>query len=255
MAAARRRGGLGAAAAPRQPTTRPGHNTPMLVLYGSNLGTAEELATRIADLAEVNGFADAARAARRLRRQAAAGGRRADHLRLLQRRAARQRDAIRQMARRRSAEGCLRQRALRRVRLRQQRLGRDLPVGAAPHRRAACRSMARARSIRAARAMRASDLDGQFQNWFPAAAQVATKEFGIDWNFTRTAEDDPLYAIEPVGGDRRQPHRRAGRRCRDEGAGQSTSCRTSPAPIRPSARRGISRCSCRPTSPIASAII
>ena len=43
-----------------------------------------------------------------------------------------------------------------------------------------------------------SDLDGQFQKWFPAAAQVATREFGIDWNFTRTAEDDPLYAIEPV---------------------------------------------------------
>src|SRR6202049_4619648 len=37
--------------------TRPGHNTPLLVLYGSNLGTAEDLATRVADLAEVNGFA------------------------------------------------------------------------------------------------------------------------------------------------------------------------------------------------------
>src|SRR3978361_2294088 len=36
---------------------RPGHNTPLLVLYGSNLGSAEELATRVADLAEVNGFA------------------------------------------------------------------------------------------------------------------------------------------------------------------------------------------------------
>src|SRR6202453_3047507 len=36
---------------------RAGHNTPLLVLYGSNLGTAEELATRVADLAEVNGFA------------------------------------------------------------------------------------------------------------------------------------------------------------------------------------------------------
>src|SRR5216683_1853904 len=42
--------------APRAPTTRPGHNTPMLVLYGSNLGSAEELATRMADLAEINGF-------------------------------------------------------------------------------------------------------------------------------------------------------------------------------------------------------
>src|ERR1700692_4089224 len=37
--------------------TRPGHNTPLLVLYGSNLGTSEELATRVADLAEINGFA------------------------------------------------------------------------------------------------------------------------------------------------------------------------------------------------------
>src|SRR5438445_1937306 len=43
-------------AAPRA-RTRPGHNTPLLVLYGSNLGTAEELATRVADLAEVNRFA------------------------------------------------------------------------------------------------------------------------------------------------------------------------------------------------------
>src|SRR5581483_3729550 len=44
------------AAAPRA-RTRPSHNTPLLVLYGSNLGTAEELATRVADLADVNGFA------------------------------------------------------------------------------------------------------------------------------------------------------------------------------------------------------
>ncbi len=36
---------------------RPGHNTPLAVLYGSNLGTAEDIAHRIADLAEVNGFA------------------------------------------------------------------------------------------------------------------------------------------------------------------------------------------------------
>lgn len=39
------------------PVTRPSHNTPLLVLYGSNLGSAEELATRMADLAQVNGFA------------------------------------------------------------------------------------------------------------------------------------------------------------------------------------------------------
>src|SRR5262249_12787044 len=35
----------------------PAHNPPLLVLYGSNLGTAEDLATRVADLAGVNGFA------------------------------------------------------------------------------------------------------------------------------------------------------------------------------------------------------
>ncbi len=44
-------------AARRAHRARPGHNTPLLVLYGSNLGSAEELATRVADLAEVNGFA------------------------------------------------------------------------------------------------------------------------------------------------------------------------------------------------------
>ena len=116
-----------AAAAPRA-RTRPGHNTPLLVLYGSNLGTAEELATRVADLAEVNGFATRLAPLDELRRQIAEAGRRADLLRLLQRRAAGQRHAIRQMAARRSAEGCLRKAALRGVRLRQQRLGRDLSV-------------------------------------------------------------------------------------------------------------------------------
>ena len=82
----------------RRGADAPGHNTPLLVLYGSNLGTAEELATRVADLAEVNGFATRLGAARRLRRQAAGAGRRADLLRLLQWRAAGQRHAVRQMA-------------------------------------------------------------------------------------------------------------------------------------------------------------
>src|SRR6201996_3209513 len=44
-------------AAPPRARTRPTHNTPLLVLYGSNLGTAEDMATRVADLADVNGFA------------------------------------------------------------------------------------------------------------------------------------------------------------------------------------------------------
>ena len=42
---------------------------------------------------------------------------------------------------------------------------------------------ARSGLCRAARAMPRSDLDGQFQKWFAAAAPVATKEFGIDLEF------------------------------------------------------------------------
>ena len=55
--AATRRRCIGGRRRRRGRGTRPGHNTPLLVLYGSNLGTAEELATRVADLAEINGFA------------------------------------------------------------------------------------------------------------------------------------------------------------------------------------------------------
>ncbi|HQR31512.1 MAG TPA: cytochrome P450 [Blastocatellia bacterium] len=40
----------------RLPTTSQLHNTPLLVLFGSNMGTAEELARRIAQDAEANGF-------------------------------------------------------------------------------------------------------------------------------------------------------------------------------------------------------
>src|SRR6202008_1478299 len=57
VAAAGSAGATAAAAPTTRARPRPGHNTPLLVLYGSNLGTAEDLATRVADLAEVNGFA------------------------------------------------------------------------------------------------------------------------------------------------------------------------------------------------------
>src|SRR5262249_15381515 len=47
------------AAAARAPSasTRPLHHTPLLVLYGSNLGTAESIAGRIAAAGTANGFA------------------------------------------------------------------------------------------------------------------------------------------------------------------------------------------------------
>jgi cytochrome P450/NADPH-cytochrome P450 reductase len=43
-----------------------------------------------------------------------------------------------------------------------------------------------------------SDLDGQFESWFAAAAPAALKELGVDSNFSRSADDEPLYKIEPV---------------------------------------------------------
>ena len=116
---------------------RPGHDTPLLVLYGSNLGTAEELATRVADLAAVNGFA-----ARLAPLDEAAGklpteGGVLDLLRVVQRRAARQCRAIRQMARRRSRARRVRGRPLCALRLRQHRLGGDLSSDPPADRRSA----------------------------------------------------------------------------------------------------------------------
>ncbi len=42
------------------------------------------------------------------------------------------------------------------------------------------------------------DLDGQFESWFAKLRPLAVKEFGIDTNFDRSADDEPLYRIEPV---------------------------------------------------------
>jgi len=187
----------GAPKAARAPTTRPGHNTPMLVLYGSNLGSAEELATRMADLAEINGFAT------RL-------GPLDDYVGKLPGEGG----VLIICA---SYNGAPPDNATQFVKW----LGGALPKDAFAKVRYAvfgCGNSDWAATYQsvprfideqlAARGARAvyprgegdarGDLDGQFQKWFPEAAKVATKEFGIDWNFTRTAEDEPLYAIEPV---------------------------------------------------------
>ncbi|MVT70275.1 cytochrome P450 [Bradyrhizobium pachyrhizi] len=183
--------------APRAPTTRPGHNTPMLVLYGSNLGSAEELATRMADLSEINGFAT------RL-------GPLDDYVGKLP-----EEGGVLIICA--SYNGAAPDNATQFVKW----LDSDLPKDAFANVRYAvfgCGNSDWAATYQSvprfideqltkhgARAVyprgegdARSDLDGQFQKWFPEAAKVATKEFGIDWNFTRTAEDEPLYAIEPV---------------------------------------------------------
>jgi cytochrome P450/NADPH-cytochrome P450 reductase len=169
----------------------------MLVLYGSNLGSAEELATRMADLAEINGFVT------RLGPLDDYVGKLPDEGGVLIICA--------------SYNGAAPDNATQFFKW----LGGDLPKNAFAKVRYAVfgcgnsdwaatyqsvpRFIDEQLTAHGARAIyprgegdARSDLDGQFQKWFPAAAQVATKEFGIDWNFTRTAEDEPLYAIEPV---------------------------------------------------------
>jgi cytochrome P450 / NADPH-cytochrome P450 reductase len=177
--------------------TRPGHNTPLLVLYGSNLGTAEELATRVADLAEVNGFAT---------------------------KLAPLDDFVGKLPEQggvlifcASYNGAPPDNASQFVKW----LGGDLPKDAFAKLRyalfgcgnsdwaATYQSIPRlideqlaahgARSVYARGEGDArSDLDGQFENWFAKAAPHAVKEFGVDSSFTRSANDAPLYRIEPV---------------------------------------------------------
>src|SRR5712691_3723564 len=190
-----------AAASTAAPTPRarmrPGHNTPLLVRYGSNLGTADELATRVADLAEVNGFAT---------------------------KLAPLDDSVGKLPEQggvlifcASYNGAPPDNATQFIKW----LGSDLPKDAFSKVRygvfgcgnsdwaATYQSIPRiideqlaAHGARSAYARgegdARSDLDGQFESWFAKFAPLAMKEFGIESNFTRSAEDEPLYKIEPV---------------------------------------------------------
>jgi cytochrome P450/NADPH-cytochrome P450 reductase len=177
--------------------TRPGHNTPLLVLYGSNLGSAEELATRVADLAEVNGFAT---------------------------KLAPLDDFVGKLPEQggvlifcASYNGAAPDNATQFVKW----LTGDLPKDAfakvkyavfgcgnsdwAATYQSIPRIIDEQMAAHGARAVYArgegdarSDLDGQFESWFAKAAPVAVKEFGVDTSFTRRADDEPLYKVEPV---------------------------------------------------------
>jgi cytochrome P450/NADPH-cytochrome P450 reductase len=232
-----------AAASTATPTprarTRPGHNTPLLVLYGSNLGTAEELATRVADLAEVNGFAT---------------------------KLAPLDDFVGKLPEQggvlifcASYNGAPPDNATQFVKW----LGSDLPKDAFSKVRYAVfgcgnsdwaatyqsipRMIDEQLAARGGKSVYArgegdarSDLDGQFESWFAKLAPLATKEFGIVSNFTRSAEDEPLYRIEPVA---------------PSAVNAIVNCRTRMAPTPPTGRPATSRCNCPPASPTASAII
>src|SRR6188472_3494609 len=181
-----------------QARARPGHNTPLLVLYGSNLGTAEELATRVADLAEVNGFATKL-------------GTLDDYVGKLPTEGGVlifcasyngvAPDNASQFVKWLS-DGSLAKDAFAKVRYAvfgcgnsdwaatYQSVPRLIDEQLAAH---GARSLY-ARGEGDAR----SDLDGQFEKWFAKAAAASAKEFGLESSITRSADDEPLYAIEPV---------------------------------------------------------
>ena len=187
---------VAAASAPRA-RTRPGHNTPLLVLYGSNLGTAEELATRVADLAEVNGFvtrlAPLDDFAGKLPEQGGVLIFCASYNGVAP-------DNATQFVK--WLRGDMPKNALAKVRYAvfgcgnsdwaatYQSIPRLIDEQLAAH----GAGSVYARGEGDAR----SDLDGQFESWFAKAAPQAVKEFGVDSSFSRSADDEPLYKIEPV---------------------------------------------------------
>lgn len=186
----------GAAPGPRA-RTRPGHNTPLLVLYGSNLGTAEELATRVADLAEVNGFATRLAPlddfAGKLPEQggvlifcASYNGAPPDNATQFVKwlRGDLPKDAFSKL--RYAVFGCGNSDWAATY----QSVPRLIDEELAAHggRSVTARGEGDARG----------DLDGAFESWFAKLAPLATREFGIESSFSRSAEDEPLYRIEPV---------------------------------------------------------
>ena len=184
------------APAPRA-RTRPGHNTPLLVLYGSNLGTAEELATRVADLAEVNGFATKLAAlddfVGKLPEQggvlifcASYNGAPPDNATQFVKWLGSDlpKDAFSKV--RYAMFGCGNSDWLATY----QSIPRFIDEQLAAH----GASNAYVRGEGDAR----DDLDGQFESWFAKLRPLAVKQFGIDTSFDRSADDEPLYRIEPV---------------------------------------------------------
>src|SRR2546429_699021 len=187
-----------AAPAPRA-GTRPGHNTPLLVLYGSNLGTAEELATRVADLAEVNGFATKLAPLD-------------DYVGKLPERGGVMifcasyngvaPDNATQFVKWLGGGGNLPKNAF--AKLRYAVFGCGNSDWAATY-QSGPRKIDEQLAAHGGRSVYArgegdarSDLDGQFESWFAKAAAASVKEFGLDGNFSRSADDEPLYSIEPV---------------------------------------------------------
>jgi cytochrome P450/NADPH-cytochrome P450 reductase len=176
---------------------RPGHNTPLLVLYGSNLGTAEELATRVADLAEVNGFATKLAPlddyVGKLPEQggvlifcASYNGAPPDNatefIKWLG--SGLPKDAFARV--RYAVFGCGNSDWAATYQSVPRLIDEQLAAHGAKN--LAARGEGDARG----------DLDSQFDGWFAKAAPAAVKELGVDTDFSRSANDAPLYSVEPV---------------------------------------------------------
>jgi cytochrome P450/NADPH-cytochrome P450 reductase len=181
-----------------QARPRPGHNTPLLVLYGSNLGTAEELATRVADLAEVNGFATKLASLDDVVGKLPAQG---GVLIFCASYNGAAPDNATQFVKW-LGDGGLPKDAFTGVRYAvfgcgnsdwtatYQSVPRMIDEQLAAH---------GARSVyQRGEGDARSDLEGAFESWFSKLAPKATKEFGIDADFSRRSDDEPLYQVEPV---------------------------------------------------------
>jgi cytochrome P450/NADPH-cytochrome P450 reductase len=167
------------------------------VLYGSNLGSAEELATRVADLAEVNGFATRLGALDDyVGKLPEAGGllifcasyngappdNATQFVKWLDNGLAK--DALAKV--RYAVFGCGNSDWAATYQSVPRLIDEQLAAHGARNLYARGEGDAR------------SDLDGQFEKWFAKAAPAAMKELGVDSSFARSADDAPLYSIEPV---------------------------------------------------------
>ena len=177
---------------------RPSHGTPLAVLYGSNLGTTEELARAIAQAGELNGFEVTLDEL-----DARAGSLPTDGAVVIASASyngAPPDNAIRFMDWLEKAEpdaaknvnylvfGCGNRDWASTFQATPRRIDERLEALGA--RRIAQRGEGDARE----------DLDGQFQDWFKGLFQSVGAALGLDIDFSQQTEAEPLYEVEIVSG-------------------------------------------------------
>jgi cytochrome P450/NADPH-cytochrome P450 reductase len=172
-------GGRGVEASRGARRPRPGHGTPLLVLYGSNTGC-------------LRGFARRHRQRRRRPRLPGAGGgrsttapgscrapaRRSHRQRVLQRRAAGQRPPILRLGW--TGRGLVAVSGeIRGLRPAATGLGRDLPARAHPHRPGPCRPPGRSACSRAGRPTPAATSSAIFEAWYAPFLDTLARSLGV----------------------------------------------------------------------------